>query len=559
MNLSGIRYLIITVIFGSIIFFFLDFFIYGELLWRIPDVTAWETEPHYRFEYEVRKIERERSPDDVLVLVVGSSVARYGILPEKLEAYLNSTKVDHENDQKSTPVERLHSGGKIKVRFFAHQGMTPAHLSMLRSRILDLKPDMIVYPIGMVDFRLERPLSLGLMDDLYDSYRRKEALGILSGDLSNLYDYGSLSPYGLLENYGDGLNYSDMATLYLKIISRTYRYRELAPVGLRAYINGMLGSGKRYDRYAGIDVGGGGVNHRGWTGRSFSITMTSTLLEDGILMHWPGNTDDHRVGESRESRQVKEPDGENVIHGNLYIRDGDCNGSQPGMADKSRDMKSDTVDADQTERLNAGWNRVFVKDAQIGDMKCFIVEPSIYNAEFDEFIGVRLTQYAGLDRPGLRGQRPIRREDIRYSAMTEKEYLDHFRKRLLDYRRPGMAYLKALKEAHEVWGPLSFDRELPAAVAFTQMMKVFRANRIPVLLISAPENPVAQKWYGDNRWIDSFHDYLKGEGVKVGLFMDFSDLLSAGDFYDYHHPGYNGARIETDRTGKVLRSLIEND
>lgn len=128
-------------IFSMILLFSLDRFIYRFLIYQPENHSGWDSYRWYNFEHNNRQLItwRESNPDKKLVLVVGSSIAKYSVLTRMVQDILH-----------------LRGLKKVEVRNFMHAAMTPADLYFYRKRILDLNPQVIVYPINPADLDLER-------------------------------------------------------------------------------------------------------------------------------------------------------------------------------------------------------------------------------------------------------------------------------------------------------------------------------------------------------------------------------------------------------------------
>ncbi|MCE9598435.1 MAG: hypothetical protein K8S54_10745 [Spirochaetia bacterium] len=170
MKIRALRGLFYTFLF-VLAFVCADTLIFRIGFWNLPNETAWETEPFYNFEYKMYHL-RNKPADEYRVVIAGSSLGLYGLLPEEIETRLNQSGA---------------LGAKrIRVFLVGHQGMHGVELAALTKRYLALKPDAIILPMNMVDLRLERPVLMGLMEKLKNQ-TRPDALRALYQDLLEMY------------------------------------------------------------------------------------------------------------------------------------------------------------------------------------------------------------------------------------------------------------------------------------------------------------------------------------------------------------------------------------
>ncbi|MBE7440699.1 MAG: hypothetical protein HS115_19805 [Spirochaetales bacterium] len=216
------------VLFG-ILFVFLDRLCFDLLLFRIPPVAAWDTQGRFELERQLRSL-----PDAPSFVVLGSSVARYGLLPE------NQTII------------------------LSRNGLNPYELLALSER-LDVRPGLFIVLVHPVDFRLERA-----------AVRKREAFL----DLYELSYVREIHPLTALY----GAPYEKRPAALLSFLLSSYRYGGI----LRESLD--TGSSLSYRNYQGIALRG--VNRRGWLGPQFSLVLSGQAQKTGLILQLP-----QRIGE----------------------------------------------------------------------------------------------------------------------------------------------------------------------------------------------------------------------------------------------------------------------
>lgn len=510
----------------SLFFFLLFFLILDRVvvdgLFRItPLASAWGEKPFYTFHWN-RLHTPTKTPDEFRIVIAGSSIASYGLLPELLEKELNRVQKPGEKN--------------IRVFLFSHQGMNPTHLFLQSDRLLSLEPDLVILPINMVDFRLERPLVLGLFDGLVTG-ERSRALETLRGDLLRLDDYLPMAPGPYLRFFYSDLDWDERARVLLLSAIQSYGRRDLLQTAAGSLYNRYMTSGRSYHHYGGLDPLEGGVSHTGWSSREFSFPLNGVLQEKGLLL---------QVGDTL----IQEGDGKSPI---LRIHGGRCDSPSPDGPQKSVALKP-------------GWQRISLNEFPVDGPVCFRSSKDFDSAERGFRVSFRLAGNTGFDPTrSLDRERPFRLEDQEFSTMDPVRYRESFEKRLWSFDRPGMEYLKMLLEAKKAWGGSgrTFDEGLPAATDLVRFSSLLREKGVPLLLYNAPENPITLGLYRDSVWYETYLKYLNNlpslvspEG-KGGAIPDDSSSLPSTDFYDYHHLTYGGARSMTGKMALRIRSLLD--
>ncbi|HNE24786.1 MAG TPA: hypothetical protein PK881_05995 [Leptospiraceae bacterium] len=462
------------------VFFAADSLIFRAGIYTLPNESAWETEPFYNLESAMHHL-RTKSPDEFRILIVGSSLAMYGFLYERMEERMSG----------------LAPGKKVKVFIVAHQGMHGLELAALTDRYAALKPDLVILPVNMVDLRLERPILMSLMEDLGGT-RRKEALDILYRDLAGMYAVLPLAGQGMVEHYGRHLNVLQIGKVGLFGLCEGCRLKLFLPGPASTFFDNRFSRGKSYDRFAGGRVEYNGevaVTHRGHVPSNFAFRITPNQIARGMDLE--------------------------------IMQDG----SVVAIRNSLKSLKKEV-------QVSRGWVHFDLKGlGTVGDVLQVQISTSVYMDVFDDRYAARLTRNFATDQPLLAGPRPRRREDELLDRMDDATYRKSFQIRNLAFEKPGYQYLKALYDAKKVWGTRAFDPDLPAIAGVGDFVRRMPADTI---VLNFPENPLTLSMYGQTRYYRDYVKYLQAIAAP-GKFVDASSVLPARKFYDYHHLTWYGA------------------
>jgi hypothetical protein len=493
------------------ILFILDAFLFRFLIWRIPNESAFDTEPHYSYLYRAKLLARDRPDEEFRVIVTGSSIAVYSVLEQRLESMLNSPDF----------LRRLPEGKRyVKVYVLAHQGQNSVLLLSALDTVQEAKPDLVIHPLNMVDFRIERPIALGIMDDLAAAQRRQAAMRTYARDLLSFPEMRVTGPDGKLQFFSEYMSPDDWSQSLMSVLFASYRYRDVAAVPFRLMLQNRMGRGHSFLHYAGIPVIG--LTKRGLTATEFEMVWNEVLSERGLEFEAPPEL---------FASAVKPV---------LAISRGGCP-SAPSSRIASIPLKR-------------GWQNEPLDGVAPGERLCFRVTPGYYSGMFDDRYGIRLARNTGsVDYDSHAFYREKRREDDLYRGYTPGQYRDSFDKRVLS-NQAGLEYARMIRRAKLEWARREFDSELPPFHALTVWREKISACA-PLIVVNSPENPISLSWYGDSKWYDGYLRFLSCDGAC--RWEDAKNLLKEGDFYDYHHLGYYGAEIFTDFLGERLRARPE--
>ena len=481
------------------------------LLWIFPNETAWGAEPHYNFEYRIRKLKRERDPEEFMVLVVGSSIAEYAVHETQLEKLLNA-----KNLRRFIPETKK----KVRVFTLAHQGQNSMNLLSTADRILELDPDLVIHPVNMIDFRLERPLVLGNLAALENTGETRErALYDFARAVVYSDEIRMLGPYGTLRYFYKYLTSEEIAECLMSLVSATYRYRDIAGVPLDRFYKNRFGNRHSYHFYSGMNIGGGGVNQNGHAGTELEILWNEFLAKDGFeIQIYP----------------------QMFLEKNALLQYSiGCSGTH----------------AEQIA-LKPGWQKLFFNPVKPGERLCMKILPGYYTDFFSDTLGGRLADNTGTGPSEHSWERDLRREDMLYRSYTDEEYEKSFKDRIMKFDRSGMAYLQYIMLSKQEMAKRRFDGEYPVFQAYSKWRDIV-SSRVPLLIINSPENPINLAWYGNSDWYRGYLDFLSCRENSNCSMHDASAKYPRQYFYDYHHMSWFGAEEFTEFTADLIMDFYK--
>lgn len=479
-HLRVLLYLLVFVI-------LIDRFIFGYVIWQLPNETPWATNYFFNFLYEYKKVKAKKN-EKPLVLIVGSSISFYSF-DRKIIA--DTLKKEYQRE--------------FRVEYFSYPGMTPIDMYLLSDKILALKPTLVIYPLNFIDYRMHRYYLLRQKHGrLNDRMIIKDALDFREAPQSR-----SLFPQKALHNFMSEFSLQKQAVYLSASLFLFYRYKGLMYNNLKAVYNHRFGRNTSYHGYTGVQIPER-VDYLGWTGREFSFVPKSYMVKKGIYLQV--------VPELIATRPFC-----------LQLQDSNAKILQKWCY--------------QTP----GWKKIHLNPELLTYQQVKMVLSSVWipaqatGERFDysrEEMGVRLQQTFGSEKPrrDIYFQRQERLGDLRFKDMDENEYREYFFYRLLQdaHKRPGIAYLRDIWNAKKEYS----HRPFVANVHFRYLKKWLTECQkvdIPVLIINHPENPIALELYRDSAWYRGHIDYLQKLTGKHSYFFDWHSLLPARSFADFHH------------------------
>ncbi|TGM51692.1 hypothetical protein EHQ91_16915 [Leptospira biflexa] len=489
--------------------FGIDFFVFQKLQFHLPNESPWNTNHFFNFLYEYERI-RSLPKSKKRIIIVGSSVAYYSIDASSLEKTLKE-KYALDAD----------------VFYLAYAGNSPLYVYLLLDWLEPLKPDLVVYPVNFIDYRLHRTYVLfpeGRNDSVDEGLVIQDALTFGEAPQS-LWVF----PKETLLEVGSKMDFETWSRYLVSSSFSFYRYKDIYEQNLQNLIQHRFGRNTSYHSYMGVSIPES-VNGLGWTGKQFSFFPTKKMEEKGF---WIEVTPFLIAGSNCQ----------------LVFSNGNHN--QVVNLSQAR-WTQIHLDADffrERNKITATLERVWYAHEASGAYLDYHWDP----------MGVRLEQTFGLEEPksGVQYIREPRTEDFRYNGMDDETYTRYFYYRLLEGldKRPGIGYLVALKLAKE----RIRNEKFRPFFHFRYIQKIadhFRNRNVPFLLINNPENPISLRWYEDSEWYKDHLRYLQSMESGSVHFWDIRDVLPMQGFSDFHHFTYVGMEqmnpIYAERIGNLF-------
>lgn len=499
------------------IVFLLDAFFFRYLLWKLPNEFAWNAHHFYNFLYETKKVQiKEKTKPRIFI--VGSSIAYYSIDKELLENEI-----------------LLRSGKEVDVEYFSYAGNSPLYTYLFLDTLLGMEPDLVVYPVNFIDFRLHRAfvdnphLNLENMDE--DILIRDAVTEVEAPQAKYIF------PWETLTEFWEYLDWERRGQLFIAGLWKFYGYKDIYWKALETLYNHRFGRNSSYHAYSGVQIPER-VNSLGWTGASFSFQVTEKIRQEGFWIEV--------VPEILKDKPL-----EVKIQ---FTSEFDSSGSKENPIDSGVEA-SHSKHSQKVLYATPGWKKIILDPQFFSHSPHPYLKVELsqvwYSYEAEGFLkdyhrdpmGVRLTQIFGLDSPKQNRQyiREERLEDLRYVDMDDESYREYFFYRLLEdlHLRPGIRYLYEIAEAKK---KLSREKFRPI-LHFEYLKKsteVLKDNNIPILLINNPENPISLDWYGESEWYADYLQYLRSMESRQVRFLDWKGALKMQDFSDFHHFTYPG-------------------
>jgi hypothetical protein len=468
----------------------IDQLVFNFLLWKLPNESPWGTNHFFNFVYEYRSI-KNKPKLKKRILVIGSSIAYYSVDRFELSKSISNSLNE-----------------SVEVEYLSYAGMTPLDAYLLKNKILELKPDLIIYPLNFIDYRLHRAYVLNhsqTNEKANDKELLLDALNFGDAPQSKF-----VFPFETLKEFAFDLTYKRNSSYLVSSLFYFYRYREIYFQNLKNLYNHRFGKNLSYHGYAGIQIPER-VNSLGWTGEEFSFFTKEYMYTKGFYI-----------------QIVPEILSKGFLDLNFY------------------DEQNNLIQKESF--TSSGWKKITLKE-KVKFLKCKLSNTWIpFQATEDRFdyarekMGIRLQQTFGLEYPQSEKHylREERSEDLRFQNMSDSEYDEYFYFRLLSdvEKRPGIRYIWALKNAKDRISGESFRPTI-----HFQYLKKFTdeisKKEIPVLLVNHPENPISLSWYENSTWYKSHLEYLRTLENDSIKFVDWRNKLPRQDFSDFHHINFS--------------------
>ncbi len=488
------KFIFIFVLIGFLFLFDWAFFRRGQYL--LPNESPWNTNHFFNFLYEYKRV-ANLPKNRPRIIILGSSIAYYSISSELLAHQL-----------------KIKTGKDYEIIYLAYAGNSPLYVYLLLDWLFPLEPDLVIYPINFIDYRLHRTYVIfpeGKNEDVNEELLVRDALTFQEAPQS-LWVF----PWETLSEVGGSMDLGNKARYLLAGLFSFYKDQDFYLTNLQNIYQHRFGRNTSYHAYMGVPIPEG-ISSLGWTGKKFSffpidkmkagnqgiwIEVTPFLLRDGIVS-LTFTTDSGR----KQIVKLEKPGWKKVF-----------------LEPRFFDFK---------EMVTAELSQVWYAFEASGAYLDFHRDP----------MGVRLQQTFGLESPpkGQQYQRPSRAEDFRYIGMEDEKYKAYFYYRLLEGLevRPGIGYLVALERAKKRIATEKF-RPFFHFQYLKKISEVFEYRRVPLLIINNPENPVSLDWYENSPWYKDYLLFLHSLGSQNVHVSDLKRALPMQAFSDFHHFTYPG-------------------
>lgn len=565
----------------------LDRLVFSYLIFLPDNHSGWDSYRWYNFEWNFRQVERRFSSEDgpdrssesgsqhtpfpetaepgspergksktadlraegpLRILVMGSSIARYSIQKEILQ---------------ETLIQRLQR--PVQVELISHAALMPEDAYHYADRINDMEPDLVVYPVAMVDLGLEQLVEPYRPGPYYDEQAHFEFLHDrvpaqrfypASFSLENSH---RLSPEeiasGLLSAGLSGIRYADQWWDVLAFNRRaksdrplrSYVYYQGEPLAGGLYREGITSGCVAFPaEYAkgelafevppALFVSGFQIELEWFSGDAFP-----SLDADARKLWYP----DWNASQEMPGRVLQEPE-------ILFFEDPCETQKEPVMVRSYRPDSSGWKKVPLSPGEQKGWIRLRLSHVIWKD-KSVPVDAS--NRKYGQ--GLRMPGQFGLDKPPV-DQVQHRRwflEDQRLLELDDQQYLEDYMERIqpLNWQHiPSVIPFNVMRMKRSFFPVMEFK----PVYQIRRIQDVRKRLNAPMLLILNPENPLEQEIYSGrgSRYMQDLLDYLHRNHDP--MFVDLHDSMEKQYFSDPHHLTYFGMLRMVPRFSEAIEKAM---
>ncbi|TGK03975.1 hypothetical protein EHO59_10670 [Leptospira semungkisensis] len=520
-----LRILYITLIFFTA-FAIIDRFVLDNVLFGFPNEQEWDTSPWFNFLEKRKRI--EFAPNEEGVLLVGSSVALYSALPERI----------NEGFQKNSL--------PIRTEFYAHPALTPSDFYFYKEDIASKKPKLVFFILNPADLQLDFLVSEKESEARFRQYEKNiiyQEDSVL--DLQNIkYDEHALTeieattrhqnrtiyPWEYLkERFSDVVKIGKSSALSLlsRSLFLVVRYRSFLYDPFDVWIENHLRSGRSYHYYTGIPPKEG-MYLRGWAKPEFEIECE---LKNGIFQE------------------------------SVFFQEKGANLKIIGEGEK--------VLLDQTFS-KSGWNSLrleFPQETKTATLR-FVTDKKISSSQVDarlfgleEIYGIRLSQnFCRREiRKNISYLRILGIDDSRLAHMNQEDYSKDYKERIYAFKAGAkMSRLVTLRMAKMKLAAS------PKFFSWSEMeylkrgVEYLESQGIKVVLVNSPENPFERKVYENTPWYAGYIQYLESLGKDKYFFRNaVSEFPDQTSFLDPHHLTYIASEKSSDLYSKWIQKILD--
>ena len=425
------------------------------------------------------------------ILFLGSSVALYSVLPKKIEKKLNLSKKS------------------IKTNFYAHVALSPTDFYYYLEDIISKKPKYIVYLLNPADLQFDHIKSSNYK--IFFDENEKNQIYPKRALVKNIY------PFEYLKDNFTNLSKKNVLLLLSKSFLVVNRYKEFIKDPINAYIETNFRSNRSYHYYTGV-VPKEGIWLKGWTPTKFSMFCEKKFIDDSIF--------------------IAEP------HTTLKI-----------FNDKEEEIFQKTYNKKAWYKLSLNQN---------SSKYFFEISPGTFSNKIEPrlFIksykwGIRLSKNFCKKNKSINMayNRPLGLDDTRFLDMTLEEYEKYYLQRLYPKTDKGN-FLSRLKMIRNVKIELNHSEffKWSELEYISKISKILHKNKIKLLILNTPENPLELGLYREGRWYKGYLKFLESLEKNDSItFINKSEFLKDSRYFmDPHHLTYKGAEKFSDEFTNIF-------
>lgn len=457
----------------------IDWLLLDKLFFKIPNQMEWDTSPWYNFLDHRKKIGFQ--PEENGVIVIGSSIALYSVLPSEL----NSEKAPY------------------RVEMYSHVAMAPTDAYYYLPNIISKKPKTVVYVFNPADFQLEflEQISDTELEFQYEKWLRHFAWR---------HPARLIYPNEFVWDYFSDLSKTEIYKLLGKGFLYINRYREFFWDPIDSYIERNFRSGRSYHIYTG-SMPKEGIWSHGWTKQSFTLACEEKngKWEDSIYIPQDNSTLTIQYGDTEPNKVFYEKKGWKSIE---FIF--------PENYSSKKFNITLSIDKSYSSRL---------------------ADNKPYGREYP--VGIRLSQnFCSTQRKvDYSYNRPNFLDEERFHELSIPEYREDYYERMYkdSDQRPELSRMKVLAEKKELIKDMEFIPWIEVE-RFAAIKESLDREGIEFILILSPENPIEIEKYRNYNWYYGMLEYFGN--LSKGHFFDASILLpDERKFSDPHHLTLEGS------------------
>ena len=510
----------------------LDRLVYGHLIFLPDHAGGWDQFRWYAFEYHQRRLERSARDGRPLILFVGSSVAKYAVQKQLLEA------------------ELARRGISARVELIVHASLMAADLRKYLPRLLRLEPRVIVYLTNPADLDLERYTrpwegAAGYQEDAFFEYAR------------NRHPMLIFFPAAFAWEHRGRLPVEEQIRLYIRGASPGLRFRAEWFDALQFTARARLGQVRSYLNYQGIPLREG-IWREGRTGGCFSLPRA--VLEERPLLV--------QIVRDLQKAPNFRINAYSYLDGAEPPRSGRVPAPQPWpcrLPRSGRPLAELRPDRSGWQNLAlpkipAEHNRVYFALSHV-ELTEGVVLPVRPGMPAHSGLGLRLPAHLGLRRAPRNDYltRHLALEDLRLALQSDREYERDFAKRVHppDWELPANVALRQFNQLRLAKLILNWYDFSPMPLA-RDLVKLARAMpaQTRFVIVNNPENPLTRETYATSQWYRDYLAFLRSIGPRVAV-HDLQGSLAMQDFSDAHHLTYYGMLHILPEYGRIVAEALQ--